>query len=180
MKRLESNRLLLREWTANDVDDLYEYAQSDLVGPNAGWKPHANKEESLSIVNMFIDVGDTYAIQLKDNGKVIGGIGLHDRKPDESLEYLKQLEVGYVLNPDYWGNGYVPEAVERVKSFAFDELNIDLLWCGHYDYNMNSKRVNEKCGFIYRFTKEEVLRLLDDKKVNTLYYSLFNPKRRGK
>ena len=58
-------------------------------------------------------------------------------------------------------------------SYSFEELDLDLVWCGHYDFNLNSKRVNEKCGFKYRLTKKERLELLDNKEVTTLYYCIF-------
>ena len=45
MKILMSERLILREWKETDSKDLYEYAQSEFVGPNAGWPPH--KVESI-------------------------------------------------------------------------------------------------------------------------------------
>ena len=50
MKTLKTSRLLLREWQLSDSKDLYEYAQSDLVGPNAGWPPHENEEKSKEII----------------------------------------------------------------------------------------------------------------------------------
>ena len=40
MKKLETRRLILREWRETDADDLYAYAKSDKVGPMCGWKPH--------------------------------------------------------------------------------------------------------------------------------------------
>jgi len=46
MKILETERLILRGWNLTDSEDLYEYAQSELVGPNAGWKPHKSVAES--------------------------------------------------------------------------------------------------------------------------------------
>ena len=46
MFSLNSERLILRNWQESDSSDLYEYAKSELVGPNAGWKPHQNEEES--------------------------------------------------------------------------------------------------------------------------------------
>ena len=111
MNILNSERLILREWRESDSSDLYEYAKSDLVGPNAGWKPHKSEGESKDIIKMFIDNDDTYEIVLRSENKVIGGIGLHNRKPDEKLYDLEQREIGYVLNPRYLGNGYVPEAI---------------------------------------------------------------------
>ncbi len=177
MKQLETERLILKKWTFDDVDDLYDYGKSHLVGPSAGWKPHKSKDESKKIIKMFIDADDTLAITLKNTGKVIGGIGLHKTNPVESIAHLNQREIGYVLHPDYWGNGYVPEAVERLKKYAFNELDLDLLWCGHYDFNMKSKRVVEKCGFIYQFTREKVLEKLDNKRVHMLYYWIEHPER---
>jgi len=173
MDILFTNRLILREWEENDSIDLYEYAKSGLVGPNAGWPPHKNEEESKGIIRMFIENNESYAIVLKSENKVIGGIGLHNRKPDDSLSHLKQKEVGYVLNPKYWGKGIIPEAVNCLIKYGFNELNLDLIWCGHFDFNSNSKRVNEKCGFKYRFQKTEILKLLGDKEVITLYYNIF-------
>ena len=42
-----------REWRESDSSDLYEYAKSDLVGPNAGWKPHKSEGESKDIIKML-------------------------------------------------------------------------------------------------------------------------------
>ncbi|GAE29387.1 GNAT family N-acetyltransferase [Halalkalibacter hemicellulosilyticus] len=173
MEALKTERLILREWKETDSQDLYEYAKSELVGPNAGWKPHHNEEESKEIIKMFIRSSDTYAVVLKAENKVIGSIGLHDRKPDDSLVELKQKEIGYVLHPEYWGRGIIPEAVNRVITYGFNKLNLDLIWCGHFNFNQNSKRVSEKCGFTYRFQKKEKLKLLGNKDVTTLYYCMF-------
>lgn len=172
MEMLSSERLILREWRESDSSDLYEYAKSGLVGPNVGWKPHKNEDESKEIIKMFNSNDDTYAIVIKSENKVIGSIGLHNRKPDEELCDLEQREIGYVLNPVYWGNGYAPEAVNCLLNYGFNKLNLDLIWCGYFDFNNNSKRVNEKCGFKYKFTKDEKLRLLDNKEVRTLYYNI--------
>ncbi|MDR7072447.1 GNAT family N-acetyltransferase [Fictibacillus barbaricus] len=172
MNRIITERLLLREWKETDSKDLFEYAKSKLVGPNAGWRPHKSEEESKEIIQMFISNGDSYAIELSSEKKVIGGIGLHDRKPDEALDHLKQKEIGYVLNPDFWGKGFVPEAVNSLLRYGFKELDLDLIWCGHYDFNHNSKRVNEKCGFNYQFEKEVKLDRLDGREVKSLYYSI--------
>ena len=172
METIFTDRLILRPWSLDDSSDLYEYAQNELVGPNAGWKPHKSEEESKEIINMFITNNDSYAIVLKEENKVIGGIGLHNRKPDVSLEDLEQREIGYVLNPKYWGNAYVPEAVKALVKYGFEKMNLDLIWCGHYDFNSKSKRVNEKCGFKYKFTIKENLERLDNIEVNVLYYNI--------
>ncbi|MDN4071813.1 GNAT family N-acetyltransferase [Fictibacillus terranigra] len=173
MGELQTERLLLRAWKESDVKDLFEYAKSELVGPNAGWKPHKDEEESKEIIQMFMESNDVvYAIELLSENKVIGSIGLHDRKPDVSLSHYKQKEIGYVLNPAYWGKGYVPEAVHRVIQHGFEDLDLDIVWCGHFDFNHNSKRVNEKCGFNYRFSEKKKLDRLDGREVTSLYYNI--------
>lgn len=172
MNLLESSRLILRSWKENDLNDLYEYASSELVGPNAGWPVHKSIEDSKLILEHFIKSEEVYAIELKNENKVIGSIGLHHRKSDERLDALNQREVGYVLNPKYWGQGIMPEAVKVLIDYGFNNLNLDLIWCCHYEENLNSKRVCEKSGFKYKFTKEKVLELLDQRKVKALYYNL--------
>ncbi|MGY3777366.1 GNAT family N-acetyltransferase [Isobaculum melis] len=172
MKLLETERLFLRPWQKTDVADLYDYAKLPNVGPQAGWAPHQNLAESQKILEMFIAEDDTWAVVLKEENKVIGAVGLHDRKPKEELAHLPQREIGYVLHPDYWGNGYMPEAVKKVIDFSFNELKLALLWCGHYDFNEKSRRVVQKVGFQFEFEKETILTRLDHSKVIELFYSL--------
>ena len=50
MKTIETERLILRKWQLEDLDDFYEYAKNPNVGPMAGWEPHSCKEISLKIL----------------------------------------------------------------------------------------------------------------------------------
>ena len=59
---LRTERLILRPWRMDDLNDFYEYASVDGVGQMAGWKPHESVEESRSILNMFINEKKTFAI----------------------------------------------------------------------------------------------------------------------
>ena len=177
METLETQRVILRAWQLSDSSDLYEYAKHPEVGPNAGWMPHQSEEESKEVLQYFIDSNDTYAIVLKESNKVIGSVGIHERYPDESLKHLKQREFGFVLSPSYWGQGLMPEIVTFLIDYGFNEMDLDLLWCGHFDFNHNSKRVIEKCGFIYRFTSTKVFERLNNQEITLLNYSIFNPNR---
>lgn len=146
---LKTDRLILREWTYNDLDDFYEYASVDGVGQMAGWLPHKNKEESKEILKHFIDGKYTFAIVY--NGKAIGSLGIEEYKDEEfdDPNYKDKLgrEIGYVLSKDYWGKGLMPEAVKRVIDYCFKDLKLDFLLCSHFLSNNQSKRVQEKCGF---------------------------------
>ena len=150
-KRVETSRLILREWTLDDLDDFYEYASVDGVGQMAGWKPHENKEKSLEILKHFIEGKHVFALELKENHKVIGSLGIEKYGSEDKLTEFtnyKGREIGYVLSKAYWNRGLMTEALKGMINYLFNELDFDFLLCGHFDFNLQSKRVQEKCGFI--------------------------------
>ena len=172
--RIETERLILRPWKETDVQDFYEYASVDGVGQRCGWLPHKSLEESKMILNLFIRERKTFALELKENGKVIGSIGLETREDDIGIdEALMGREIGYVLNKDYWGRGLMPEAVKAVIEHCFMALSFDWLTCGHFVWNDQSRRVVEKCGF--RYVKNVVHQTRFDSQEETKLYVLFNP-----
>jgi ribosomal-protein-alanine N-acetyltransferase len=149
--RLETERLILREWNENDLDDFYEYAKVDGVGQMAGWLPHESKVKSSAILKNFMEEKKTFALELKETGKVIGSLGIEPQKDElgEKFEKFYGREIGYVLSKDFWGKGLMPEAVTEAVSYCFDKCGIDYLIIGYFDFNCQSKRVAEKCGFRY-------------------------------
>ncbi len=146
--RIETERLILRPWEQKDLDDFFEYASIPGVGEMAGWTHHKSKEESQKILDMFRNHKKTLALQLKENGKVIGSLGLEELDPDPWPE-KQGREIGYVLSRHYWGRGLMPEAVQRVIDYCFGTLRYDFLTCGHFVQNNQSRRVIEKTGFTY-------------------------------
>ena len=145
---LETERLILRPWQMEDLEDFYEYASIEGLGQMAGWMPHRSMDESRSILNLFMDGKKTFALEHKETGKVIGSLGIEEPDPDPENEMLGR-EIGYALHKDYWGQGLMPEAVKAVISWCFDTLHYDYLICCHFDWNKQSKRGIEKCGFRY-------------------------------
>lgn len=149
-KSLEAERLILRSFLPSDLSDLFEYACVDGVGEMAGWRHHKSVEESKEILNKFIDKDKVFAVVLKESGKVIGSLGVEEYGMEDALTEFsdyKGREIGYVLGKDYWGQGIMPEAVTAVIDYLFNDLDLDFLLCGYYDFNTQSKRVQEKCGF---------------------------------
>ena len=146
---LKTQRLILRPWRETDLEDFYEYAKVDGVGQMAGWLPHESKETTQMILDSFITHKKTFA--LERNGKVIGSLGIENYKEDEFPEFaqLRGRSIGYVLSKDYWGQGLMPEAVQAVIEYLFREENFDFLIISHYDFNDQSRRVIQKCGFHY-------------------------------
>ena len=144
---LKTDRLILREWKESDLSDFYEYASVDGVGEMAGWPHHKNIEETKIILNRFIMGKKTFCIEY--NGKAIGSLGIEKYNEEKlpELNNLKAREIGYVLSKDYWGMELMPEAVKCVIDYLFNVVGLDVLVCGHFDYNDQSRRVQEKCGF---------------------------------
>ena len=65
----------------------------------------------------------------------------------------------------------MPEAVKELLRYGFEELGFQTIWCGHYDFNDKSRRVVEKCGFLYRFTEKAWVELMDEERTE-LHYAL--------
>ena len=150
---LETERLILRPWEEADAEECYKYAKDPLVGPAAGWPVHTSVENSRQVIRNVLSAPETYAIVLKEMGLPIGSIGLHH---NDLAKGEDEAELGYWLGVPYWGQGLVPEAASEMLRHAFEDLKLERVWCGYYDGNAKSSRVQEKLGFRYQWTTEDV------------------------
>ena len=150
---LQTQRLILRPWSENDAEELYKYASDAEVGPPAGWQPHTSVENSREIIRTVLSAPETYAVCLKENEKTIGSIGFHR---NDLAEKDDEYELGYWIGKAFWGQGLIPEAAHEMLRYAFEELGMVRIWCGYYDGNHKSRRVQEKLGFVYHHTTEGI------------------------
>ena len=148
---LQTKRLILRPWSENDAEELYKYASDPEVGPPAGWPPHTSAQNSSEIIRTVLSAPETYAVCLKENGKPIGSIGLHR---NDLAEKDDEYELGYWIGKPFWGQGLIPEASRELLRYAFEDLGMIRIWCGYYDGNEKSRRVQEKLGFVFHHTTE--------------------------
>ena len=153
---LETNRLILRHWVESDAESLYEYAKNPEVGPIAGWPPHKDINESLSVIKNVFTGAECYAICEKGSNRAIGAVELKLNGHTDMTERDDECELGYWLGKPFWGKGYMPEAVRALLRHGFETLGMTTIWCGYYDGNNKSKRVQEKVGFVYHHTCNEV------------------------
>ena len=151
---LETERLILRPWGEDDAEDLYTYASDPEVGPPAGWPPHMSVEHSREIIRTVLSAPETYAVCLKESGKSIGSIGFHR---NDLAEDDDEYELGYWIGKPFWGQGLIPEASREMLRYAFENLGLNRIWCGYYDGNEKSRRVQEKLGFVYQRKTEGLL-----------------------
>lgn len=173
MQDMYTKRLILREWAVSDADEMFDYARDPEIGPSAGWAPHGDVGESRRVIEMFSESSDEiYAMVLRETGKVIGSIGLHDRVPIGMQSSARSREIGYVLTKSLWGNGLVPEACARLIIHAFGDDLADEVWCGHYSFNGKSRSVVMKTGFRYVETIRKKLDRLDGREADLLTYRM--------
>lgn len=146
METLFTQRLVLRPFEIDDLNDFYDYAKNPNVGPLAGWQAHTDKVFTAKVLIRFIEEGEVWAIVEKQSGKVIGSIGLHKGR---FVNGEKVQSLGYVLREDRWGRGYMTEAAKEVVRHGFEDRGLEMISVGHFDFNARSKRVIEKLGFIF-------------------------------
>ena len=170
MMILETKRLILRPWEETDAEELYRYAKDPAVGPIAGWPVHTSTENSREIIRDVLSSPETYAVVLKETGKPVGSAGIMRQGRGSAPMSETEAEIGYWIGVPYWGRGLIPEAVRELLRRCFEELGCTAVWCGYFDGNTKSKRVQEKCGFVYHHTeKDRPCALMGD--VRTEHYS---------
>ena len=153
---LYTERLILRQWKESDAESLFEYAKDPDVGPIAGWPPHKSVEESREVIKNVFNGPECYAICEKNSDKAIGAIELKLKGHTDMTERDDECELGYWLGKPFWGRGYMPEAAREVICHGFEDLGMTTIWCGYWEGNVKSKCVQEKVGFVYHHTCNEV------------------------
>lgn len=163
---IETERLILRRWSPDDAESLYLYAKNPNVGLMAGWPPHADVDTSRNIIENVLCGAECYAICEKYDNVAIGSIELKLNGHTDMTDRDDECELGFWLGEPFWGRGYMPEAANALIKRGFEELGMTTIWCGYYDGNEKSKRTQEKMGFTYHHTCDEVpVPLLDEVRV---------------
>ena len=154
---LETQRLYLRPWEEADAEALYEYARDERIGPVAGWATHTSVENSREIIRTVLSAPEIYAVCLRKENRPVGCVGLTVGRQSNLELPETEGEIGYWIGVPFWGRGFIPEATRAVIRRAFVELRLETLWCGYFDGNERSRRVQEKCGFRYHHTNRDIL-----------------------
>lgn len=159
MKDIETERLILRDASVDDAEDMFEYAKLEEVTKYLSWKPHLSvkdSEEILDTLSKEAKEKDSYvlkAIVLKENNKMIGTI-------DARIfgDGLKDAEFGYCLNPKYWNKGYMSEALKAFIQALHKEHGVENVFGSFERENIASKRVMQKNEMYYYETVRRVFK----------------------
>jgi len=146
---LETSRLLLRPWEDADAPALFSYASNPHIGLCAGWPPHTSVGNSLEVIRTVLSEPETYALVFKQTNEPVGSVGIKVKNAGNTQMREHEAEIGYWIGEPYWGRGLVPEAVHKLLSRCFEDMGCVGVWCGRFEDNIKSQRVQEKCGFVY-------------------------------
>ncbi|MDB6353195.1 GNAT family protein [Trichococcus sp. K1Tr] len=138
---LEGERILLRPVGLADAPDMYEYA-SDEKTTRFVFETHRDRamtEEAIANYFMAAPAGK-YAIVVRDTKKMIGTIDIRPNPTD------RIAEIGYTLNKDFHGNGYMTEAGKIVTTLAFEVLEMEKVFAMHDILNPASGEVMKRIG----------------------------------
>jgi len=148
--KIETDRLILRPFTLEDLDDFALICADPevmrFIGNGKPINKEAVKELLAWILSQYEEFGyGVYAVTLKENNQLLGFCGLIRQIIDDE----PHIELGYRFDRAFWGKGIATEAAQSIKDYAFTQLNIaNLVSIIHVD-NMGSKRVAQKVGLDY-------------------------------
>ena len=157
LPELTTERLTLRRMMVLDTDDMYEYACRPDVTKYLTWHPHPDREytrEYLEYLGNRYSAGMFYdwAVIYEPDCKMVGTCGFTAFNCTSD-----SAEVGYVLNPEYWGKGIATEALSRVLHFAFEELKLHRVEARFMEDNERSRRVMEHVGMTFEGILREAM-----------------------
>ena len=155
---LYTERLYLRGMLVADAPDMFDYARDPEVSRFLTWEPHPHvkfTKSYLTCVGQQYRTGDFFdwAVIHRESGRMIGTCGF------TSFRYESNAgEIGYVLHPDFRGQGLATEAVRAVLSFGFEELELHRIEARYMQENIASRRLMERVGMTFEgFAREAEL-----------------------
>jgi [ribosomal protein S5]-alanine N-acetyltransferase len=155
---LETERLRLRRLRPEDASDMFVYASKAHVSRYITWEAHKSEDDSLEFINRIIKLDYnnpqtghwTWGLELRATGRLIGTFVVFGE-----IQH-RCMEIGYVIDDLYWGQGLVPEAASAVIRLGFEQLGLNRIQASHIIGNDASGRVLEKVGMTYEGTLREV------------------------
>ena len=147
---LETERLYLRRASVVDAEEMYKnWSSNPNVSRFLSWEPTNSVTEARNILrswsyNYTKQNYYQWMVILKENKEVIGTIGQVRQDRLASL-----VEIGYCIGEDWWNQGIMTEALNRVIKFFFEDVRVNRIEARHDTRNPASGKVMEKCGLTY-------------------------------
>jgi len=154
---IETDRLALRPWVADDIDAL-----AAIFAVPAVWHyplgRGLTREESENFLDRQMHHWEEHgfcmwAAEVKDEKRLAGFVGL--AVPTWLPEVLPAVEVGWRLHPDHWGQGLATEGGSATLRYGFEHLRLDRIISILMPENAASGRVMAKLGLQHRLETED-------------------------
>jgi len=170
---IETDRLLLRRITIDDVKEVFELRSNPETMKYIPRPLVKNNEDALEHIAMIeekieTNVGINWGITSKDNPKLLGIIGYYRMQPENY-----RAEIGYMLLPEFHGKGIIPEAVNVLIKYGFENLKLHSIEAVIDPENFASEKVLQKCGFVKEAHLKES-EFWEGKFLDKVIYSLLN------
>ncbi len=148
---IETERLVLRQWTESDRDPFAALNADPVVMEH--FPAPLSRAESDAFVDRHSAIIDArgwglWAVDVRASGSFIGFIGLS--VPVFDADFVPCVEIGWRLAADAWGQGYATEGATRVLAHAFDRIGLDDVVSFTAVQNLPSRRVMDKIGLTFR------------------------------
>lgn len=145
---LETDRLILRQVTNDDANNLLTYLSDMDVLKYVGLEPFESIEDALDEISWYQSIfekgtGIRWGISLKGKGEIIGSCGYLNR-----AEQHYRAEIGFELSKEYWGNGIASEAIRAVICYGFEQMHLQRIEALIEPPNFPSQKAVERLGFI--------------------------------
>lgn len=151
---IKTKRLMLRRFTPKDAGDMFRnWASDDEVTKYLTWPTHSTIEISQWVVNDWVssyEKDNFYQWAIEFEGQAIGSIAVVAHRDDVAM-----AQIGYCIGRAWWGKGIMPEALQAVMDYLFDEVGMNRLEACYDPNNPNSGRVMAKCGMKYEGTHRQ-------------------------
>jgi len=148
---LDTARLRIRAYSEADIAELVPLIGAREVAATTGRIPHPYTVEDARqfLAKIEADREVSLAITLRENGRLMGGIGLR------LVEGHQNAELGYWLGVPFWGQGYATEAAREMLRYGFENLHLHRIFATHFKHNPASGRVLRKIGMRYEGCQRE-------------------------
>lgn len=137
---LLGSRVCLRPFTILDSQDLFEYASNENTMQYIDWGPFQKISEAEEYIRNSNKGIYEWAIELMQNKKVIGSIVVYSITPQNTCE------IAYIINQEYWNNGYATESIKTLLLFL-SKIGIQKVYAKHVVDNVASGYALLKAGF---------------------------------
>lgn len=140
---IRTDRLLLRKFNIRDKEAVLAYGSDEQTLRYLVWPGITDLDAAERVILAYYSKPGVYALELKATGQCIGCLDIRIEPRHEKASF------GYILNRNFWNQGFMTEALTAILEFCFTRLELNRVEASYYAGNEGSGRVMEKSGMRY-------------------------------